>query len=174
MSDTRKKPAKFTPARQTTFLDALRDGETVVDAALKAGVNRDAFYRRRKADTEFASAWDDAYERGTDKLEREAQRRAVEGVPDFKVGPGGQLVEMTRYSDTLLIFLLKARRPWKFRDNVRVEHSGPAGGPIMTEHKQGLTLEAALELVAQRRQAAGIKTPPTLQLPSAPSSTGSP
>ena len=33
-------------------------------------------------------------------------------------------------SDTLLIFMLKARRPEKFKDRQSHEHSGPGGGPI--------------------------------------------
>jgi len=35
-----------------------------------------------------------------------------------------------RYSDTLLIFLLKARRPGKYGDKVTAEHTGPGGGPV--------------------------------------------
>jgi len=43
-------------------------------------------------------------------------------------------VPVQRYSDTLLIFLMKARRPDKYRDNVKVEHAG-GDKPIVVEHR---------------------------------------
>ena len=52
--------------------------------------------------------------------EVEARRRAVEGVEEpvgwFQGTPGGTV---RKYSDTLLIFLLKGARPHKYRDNIR-------------------------------------------------------
>ena len=68
---------------------------------------RRALHRlRRQRDDQFALAWADVEEASTEELERVAVRRACEG------------------SDVLLIFLLKARRPEKYRDNVHVQHSG--------------------------------------------------
>jgi hypothetical protein len=46
-----------------------------------------------------------------------------------------------------------------------VEHSGPGGGAIVTEHREKLTLEAAVELVAKRRQVA---SGAPLELPAGP------
>ena len=52
----------------------------------------------------------------------------------------GGLVAKTRdYSDLLLIFLLKGRRPEKFRDNAKLELSG------------NVTLTALVQEAAQRR-----------------------
>ncbi len=39
-------------------------------------------YERRKADAEFAAAWDDSLVQGTDLLEDEALRRAMDGVAE--------------------------------------------------------------------------------------------
>jgi hypothetical protein len=75
-------------------------------------VPRRSFYRYRSPDLEFAKAWDEAYEVGTDLLEDVALERAV------------------AESDLLLIFQLKARRPWKYRDNAKVQHVGAGGGPV--------------------------------------------
>ncbi|GIV18957.1 MAG: hypothetical protein KatS3mg023_1991 [Armatimonadota bacterium] len=86
------------------FLAALSRGCSVSQAARLAGVSRQHAYRCRARSATFAEAWQDAWEQGTDALEDEAVRRALAG------------------SDTLLMFLLKARRPEKFRDNVRIEH----------------------------------------------------
>ena len=43
-----------------------------------------------------------------------------------------------KYSDTLLIFLLKGARPDKFRDNATIRHTGPTGGAIQIEPGPGL------------------------------------
>lgn len=89
---------------QTPFLLALARGCSVTQACKLAGVSRQHAYRCRARSERFAAQWQDAWESGTDALEDEATRRALAG------------------SDVLLMFLLKARRPEKFRDHVRVEH----------------------------------------------------
>ena len=45
----------------------------------------------------------------------------------------GNPVTVKKYSDTLLIFLLKANNAKKFRDHHTHEHSGPDGGRIPIE-----------------------------------------
>ena len=67
-------------------------------------------------------------------LEDEARRRALQGVEKPVFREGRQVGTVTEYSDTLLIFLLKARRPEKFRDRARFEalnkkSAGGAGRP---------------------------------------------
>lgn len=100
---------------QERFLTALGEGLSVAGAAKLAGVGRQTVYDWRKRDAAFAAAWDDAIETGTDNLEDEARRRAMST------------------SDTLMIFMLKARRPGKYKDRRASELSGPGGGPIQTE-----------------------------------------
>lgn len=110
--------ASGTAKKRARFLDALREHGTVYAACQASGVPRTTVYRWREDDADFAAAWDAAIEDVTDMLEREAIRRATEG------------------SDTLMIFLLKANRPEKYREtnNLQVkathEHSGPNGAPI--------------------------------------------
>jgi len=90
---------------------------------------------------EFHEAWDAALEIGNDYLEQEAQRRAVAGYEEPVVHKGiqafvrdattgeleldaaGRPIPLTirRYSDRLLEILLKARRPEKFRENMKIE-----------------------------------------------------
>ena len=78
--------------------------------------------RRRSED--FAAQWDNALEEGTDLLEAEARRRAVTGI-DKPVYYKGEVVgSITKYSDRLLMFLLRAHRPQKFRDGGKVEQTG--------------------------------------------------
>jgi hypothetical protein len=133
-----------TPEKEKRFLNSLRKYGNVSKAARAAGVGRRTAYEWREEDKAFAAAWDGALEEATDALELEARRRAHEGVERVKVFHGqiimvpkldrkgnpivdqrtGEpvMVPLTEheYSDTLLIFLLKAHRPEKFRDRVDV------------------------------------------------------
>jgi hypothetical protein len=108
---------KLTPAQRERFLEALADTGSVTTAVAIAGTSRTRVYELRKADPAFASAWQDDEEIAADRLEDEARRRAVDGVPEPLVSAGklvrddnGQPIMVPRYSDTLLLALLRARR----------------------------------------------------------------
>jgi hypothetical protein len=123
------KALKFTKDRRVAFLRALADSGIVTIAAKIAGITRARVYQVRKEDPDFAAAWDEAEEQAADALEAEAWRRAVDGVPEPLVSAGkivrdddGQPIAIRRYSDTLLVTLLKARRPERFKDRSVVEH----------------------------------------------------
>ena len=92
--------------KKAEFLAAFEDLGTITAACRQVGVGRQTVYDWRQADEDFAVALHDARKAVADDLEIEAIRRAKDG------------------SDTLLIFLLKAHAPDRFRENVRVEHSG--------------------------------------------------
>lgn len=115
----------FAPQKKR-FIELLASTGNVTEAARLIGTSRRNVYEHKKRDKEFAAAWDDALERGCDALEAEARRRAAQGV-DKPVFYKGEVVGKVReYSDLLLIFLLKAYRPEKFREKVdiggRIEH----------------------------------------------------
>lgn len=120
------------PDWRKPFLEALAAGQTIKAAAADAGINRRTAYERRDTDAEFAAAWDDAYEDGSDLLEAEAWRRAVDGWVERGIydEDGEQIGEVRKYSDTMLALLIKARRPAIYRERHQVEHTGPGGGPI--------------------------------------------
>ncbi len=111
---------KKTAAAVEAFLQGLREGDTIALAARLARVKRETTYRWRKKDPEFAAAWDDALEEGNDALEDEAFLRAVKGVGKPVFYKGKVCGHVQKYSDSLLMFLLKARRPDKFRENVHI------------------------------------------------------
>src|SRR3546814_693854 len=69
----------------------------------------------------FAAEWADALEAAIDALDAEARRRALDGVevPHFHQGRVAGTVR--KYSDSLLMFLLRAHRPDRYRER-------PAGG----------------------------------------------
>jgi len=94
-----------------SFLQDLRETGNVSAAARHVGKSRAALYRARKQDAAFAAEWDDALEEAADWLELEALRRAVDGTEEGRYFQGEMIGAITRYSDSLLMFLLKARRP---------------------------------------------------------------
>lgn len=115
---------KLTAEKKTEFIAHLLDGLTVVDAAAKIGFDRTVtLYDHRKRDVEFAAAWDQAWKDGADALEKEAQRRACLGVTEPVFYKGEVVGSLQKYSDVLLIFLLKGRRPDRFRENVDLTNS---------------------------------------------------
>lgn len=106
---------------------------------------------------EFHEAWEAAIELSADRLEDEADRRGVRGYEEPVIHKGiqafvrdpvtgaleldanNQPIPLTirRYSDRMLELLLKARRPDKFRENVKIEAEVSGGvlaitGAVMT------------------------------------------
>lgn len=122
----RGSPPMGTPDWISTFLDAIQAGSTVAAAAREAGVHGSVPYQRRRYDPAFRRAWQRAAQLGTELLEAEAVRRAVHGTEEPVYYKGSQCGTVRRYSDTLLIFLLKARRPEVYRE----DRSGGKGSTV--------------------------------------------
>jgi hypothetical protein len=108
--DARKKHRQYrriTESMKTEFLASVAEGNTVSYAASQIRSARSALYALRDRDEDFARAWQAAEEDGVQALEQEAKRRAIEK------------------SDTLLIFLLKAKRPETYGDTARLRRRVP-------------------------------------------------
>lgn len=149
---------KLDAKRRSTFLTQLQQDPNVSKAARLIDVSRDAIYKLRERDKEFAAAWDNAIEVATDYLEAEARRRAFNGVPKVRLYQGepvmvqaldevgapmfdddGVTPIMTplieyEYSDRMMELFLKAHRGEKFKEKTEVNHTGGAILQI-TEHK---------------------------------------
>lgn len=99
------------------FIEHLRKHGNISAAARSVNVERKAAYDAKQTDLDFAAQWEDAIEEATDALEAEARRRALEGILVESYDKDGNL-RSTRmeYSDTLMIVLLKAHRPEKFKE----------------------------------------------------------
>lgn len=110
------------------FLKHFRELGMVTPAAKKTGVERSTVYRLRDRDETFAAEWAKVEEWATEELEQVAYKRAVDG------------------SDTLAIFLLKARRPSVYRESVNVKHGGKVG--VQVEVEEGVN-EAIDGLLAE-------------------------
>ena len=115
-SNSAKKPDEHPSLahKKERFLIELASGASVRTAALSVSVKPEAPYEWRKLDQAFAERWQLAEEAGTDLIEEEAFRRAVTGV-EKPVYRGGEIVgHVSDFSDTMLMFLLKARRPERY------------------------------------------------------------
>jgi hypothetical protein len=110
-----------TQERRRRFLDALVEtGGNVSRSCDLANFGRRAAYDWRRDEAEFAAEWDEAVNRGLDALEAEARRRAFEGIEEPVFYKGEVCGFVRRYSDALIMFMLKAYRP-QFRDRVLID-----------------------------------------------------
>jgi hypothetical protein len=136
---------------RVAFLEAFESEGMVSKACQVIGVSRQAVYAERQRNEEFAVAWADVEERVVETMEREAYRRAVEGTTKPLVSAGKHVTDVTEYSDSLLQFLLKARRPERYRENVKVEHSGGVTQRVQVDlSKLSADELAALEGIAAK------------------------
>lgn len=134
MSATHAAPKKRRPGQRAgvkwraAFLEHFKLYGIVRDACEAAGVETSTYYRQLKRDPEFAAEVADATELAADVLERVAHGWATTGVPEETVTvtehPDGSVTTVTRRTTTrspyVLIQLLKARRPEKFRERYEV------------------------------------------------------
>lgn len=134
------------------FITTLLKSSNVTAACRKAKVSRSWAYAHRGLDAEFKDAWDEALEMALDDAESEAWRRGVKGtISNRQYDKDGNLIHTTRqYSDTLLIFMLKAHRPAKYRETVRNELTGPSGGAIRMAQEHDLSKLSLDELIQLR------------------------
>jgi len=155
MKKTTKKSSKTEKnkqARQDAFLAEYRLCATVTHAAEIALISRRTHYVWIEKDSAYAAAFEEAKVAASDALIKEARRRAVQGVEE-PVFYKGELVQTIRkYSDTLLIFLLKGALPEVYRE--RYEISG-GDKPIKVKSDPGrevLTDAKLKELIALGEQ----------------------
>ena len=145
-----------TAEKRAAFLSALEETANVKLSCEQSGLPRQTAYDWRRADGQFAEAWEAALDIGTDALEDEAVRRAMQGTDKPVYYQGDECGTVREYSDTLLIFMLKARRPDRFKDRSHHELTGKDGGPIEHDHGTALAkIESALAVIATRDTTGG-------------------
>ncbi len=92
-----------TAVNRSRFLEMLGETGNVRDTCRALDLHRPTLYLWRQDDPTFAAAWEEAIALGTEGLEDEARNRAING------------------SDILLIFMLKALKPEKYRERSTVD-----------------------------------------------------
>lgn len=142
------------------FLEQFRKNGNVTVSANAVDIDRRTVYHRIDSDAEFKAAFESAGAEAADLLEEEARRRAHDGVdePVFgRVGKDedGRIGIVRKYSDTLLIFLLKGA-PTK-REKYRERQDLTSAGKAIT----GLGLSELTDDEIDRRlaEAEGRKAP---------------
>jgi hypothetical protein len=116
-----KSLAPIAERKRSLFLKYLAETGKVVYSAQRAGYQNSTYLHEvRKKDDAFAEAWKLAVEAAADKLEEEAIRRATDGVLEPHWHKGNVVGYTTKYSDPLLMFMLRGLRPEKFRESVNV------------------------------------------------------
>jgi len=102
------------------FLKELRENGGFIGKACEAvGVSKQSVYVWRESDPEFAANWERAVDLATEDLEKEARRRAYQGVEEPVFYQGEVCGHVRKFSDTLLMFTIKARKP-EYRDTVKL------------------------------------------------------
>lgn len=108
------------------FLRELAATCNVSYAVKAAGIERSTAYEARADDEAFAEMWAKAKAIGAEVLEDEAVHRAYEGWDEPSIYQGKLGDSVRKFSDTLLIFLLKGAMPEKYRERQesKIEQTG--------------------------------------------------
>jgi hypothetical protein len=102
------------------FLENFPTLFTISATCKHVGIGRTCFYNWLADDRSFADGFKGAQSEALEILETECRRRAVEGS-ERPVWQGGKLCGQVReFSDLLLIFLMKAMDPGKYRENSNI------------------------------------------------------
>lgn len=124
------KSHKIRHRKKRAFLAAHSEVGNITQAAEIAGIDRRTHYDWMESDPVYVEAFRDAEMQAADRLEAEARRRAVEGVDEPVFYGGKPCGTIRKYSDTLLIFLLKGALPEKYRERTSTELTGAGSGEI--------------------------------------------
>ena len=129
-----------TDAAVDRFLETLGRTGNPSAACQASHLTRRFINRMRENDPVFARDYNEAMEEAADLLEAEAWRRALEGVPQLLLKAGqpvldadGTAITVRRYSDPLLVMLLRGCKPDKFQRRIGSAATPPDPGAIMRE-----------------------------------------
>lgn len=121
---------ELTAKKREAFILALAKTGNVSAACKKAKISRQTVYVHKREDPAFAELWREAEDIYVEVLEAEADRRAKTGTLKPVFYKGEQVGQVREYSDTLLMFRLKALRPDKYRERADINHSGQVDSVI--------------------------------------------
>jgi transposase len=117
---TPKKGDREREAKQAIFLDSFKQTANISESCKDADINRSTFYDWLERYEEFSIFYHQAEQIANDRLRREILRRGVEGWLEPQFSAGKNMGNVRKYSDTLLIFLAKARMP-EFREKQQID-----------------------------------------------------
>ena len=122
--------------KKAAFLAAYAECGIVSKACKLAEVGRATHYVWINEDDEYKTAFEEAHRIAIEAMECEARRRAMEGWLEPVFYQGEECGYVRKFSDTLLIFMMKGAMPEKYRE--RFEHSGTIEQTGKIEHEHSL------------------------------------
>ncbi|MBK6801603.1 MAG: hypothetical protein IPG83_09010 [Novosphingobium sp.] len=133
----------ITPPRQRAFIAALAATGIVTQAAREIGASLEALYRLRNMPGAegFAAAWEQAIDRGMQRLEDCALERAIAGEERPVVRGGEVVTTWRRYDTQLLLFLLRQRRSHRY---------GGAAAPADADSRSDAEVYAEIDAMIDR------------------------
>ncbi len=128
----KKKPIADWQTRRklVLFIKALEHHGNATYALKKANAARGWIYYWRQKDQEFRDAFEEARSCGLEILRDEAHRRAYEGVSQEVWHQGDVCGHVQKYSDTLLMFLIKQSDP-SYREHFQIDHGNVGSRPFI-------------------------------------------
>ncbi len=139
---------KAKKARQEAFLEEYKLCATITHAAKIALIARRRHYKWLDNDPAYAAAFEEAKIAATDALVAEARRRATQGVEEAVYYKGEVVGTIRKYSDTLLIFLLKGALPEVYRERYEISGGDQAIRVKSDPGRETLTDETLRKLIA--------------------------
>lgn len=136
------------------FLDAYARHGRKNTACKEAGICPQTLRRWLKSDEQFAESFADAQQDVVEVLEKTAFMLAVDGVEEERFDKDGNLVgRKTSYATNVLLKLLEANDPDKYKTRTSSELSGPGGVPLeVSPELAAARMAAILEDVRNRVQ----------------------
>lgn len=118
------------PEYKEKICELLRSGLFVSEIAQELNIGVRSIRLWRESDKQFDSDYSDAESHATDSLEKEAVRRAKSGVLEPVISAGKVVMDpddptkplmIRKYSDSLMMFLLKGKRREVYGDKREVD-----------------------------------------------------
>jgi len=134
------------PSVQKRFIEELADTGSVTAAARAVGMSVTSCYRLRRAPGAegFAAAWEAALAEASKRLVDIAFDRAINGTEEPVLDKHGNCIHIRqRTNDRLLMFLLRAHHPERYR-----HHNAPPPTPPQAAPLTQAPLTQALEALA--------------------------
>lgn len=128
---TRERLQKI-PTYKAQIVDGLASGLFPSEICQQLGFGIRAYTDWRERDSNFDEACSDAIEANMDRVEREAIRRAVDGIEDVVVSQGRVVMDprdptkplmQRKYSDNLMMFILRGRRREVYGEKVETTNT---------------------------------------------------
>ena len=125
-----KNPYKFTPEARAAAVRAMALTGNRSASADAAGVCLSTIEAYLANDEEFKDQMVHAKSQYVAMLEAEATRRAVEGWDEDRMGAGGILYTVKKFSDPLLLHMLKKKAPEEHGDSMKIDQTTKVEGSL--------------------------------------------